>query len=149
MWQNTRHVCVEGWDVIGSFGGYVAFGFPQTIGVEHELHDLSPSSVRTITYEGLAWTWRPRCTANSAVLTRCRSLLSREHGAPVRLKISNKIGYKQVKYLTDVAESIKCWNGWVTGKTRAIVVLWALSIVRWRDGRPARPGRARTLDAKW
>ena len=26
--QNTRHVCVEGWDVIGRFGGRAAFGLP-------------------------------------------------------------------------------------------------------------------------
>ena len=26
--QNTRHVCVEGWDVIGRFGGAPALGFP-------------------------------------------------------------------------------------------------------------------------
>jgi len=29
-------------------------------------------------------------------------LLTREHGAPVRLSIPTKVGYKQAKYLTDM-----------------------------------------------
>src|SRR5271167_3446729 len=32
--QNTRHVCVEGWDVIGNFGGVRLSDFLKTIGAD-------------------------------------------------------------------------------------------------------------------
>src|SRR5579884_4019262 len=32
FWQNTRHVCVEGWDVIGRFGGARLSDFLKAIG---------------------------------------------------------------------------------------------------------------------
>ena len=41
--------------------------------------------------------------------------LTREHGAPLRLKIPTKVGYKQAKYLTDlkvtnVLERVGYWE---------------------------------------
>ena len=96
--QNTRHVCVEGWDVIGSFGGARVGDFWDLVGanaasrfVEVECADdyfesldmetmLHPQSL--LCYEMYG---QP---------------LKRGHGAPLRLCLPTKLGYKQPKYLT-------------------------------------------------
>ena len=46
--------------------------------------------------------------------------LTREHGAPVRLSIPTKVGYKQAKYLTDMKVT-NVLERVVTGKIRAIL----------------------------
>ena len=98
--QNTRHVCVEGWDVIGRFGGARLSDFLNLIGAD--------TSARFITlgcaddyYESL-----DMATALHPQTLLCYEMydqpLTREHGAPLRLNIPTKIGYKQAKYLTDL-----------------------------------------------
>ena len=98
--QNTRHVCVEGWDVIGRFGGARLSEFLKLI-------DADPSA-RFVTvecaddyYESL-----DMATALHPQTLLCYEMynqpLTREHGAPVRLNVPTKIGYKQAKYLTDL-----------------------------------------------
>jgi DMSO/TMAO reductase YedYZ molybdopterin-dependent catalytic subunit len=98
--QNTRHVCVEGWDVIGRFGGTRLSDFLRLIGAD--------TSARFITvycaddyYESL-----DMATALHPQTLLCYEMydrpLTREHGAPLRLNIPTKVGYKQAKYLTDL-----------------------------------------------
>jgi DMSO/TMAO reductase YedYZ molybdopterin-dependent catalytic subunit len=98
--QNTRHVCVEGWDVIGRFGGTRLSDFLGLIGAD--------TSARFITvycaddyYESL-----DMATALHPQTLLCYEMydrpLTREHGAPLRLNIPTKVGYKQAKYLTDL-----------------------------------------------
>jgi DMSO/TMAO reductase YedYZ molybdopterin-dependent catalytic subunit len=98
--QNTRHVCVEGWDVIGRFGGVRLSDFLGAIGA-----DLSANFVYVECaddyYESL-----DMATALHPQTLLCYEMygqpLTREHGAPLRLTIPTKIGYKQAKYLTDL-----------------------------------------------
>lgn len=98
--QNTRHVCVEGWDVIGRFGGARLSDFLTLIGAD--------TSARFITvrcaddyYESL-----DMATALHPQTLLCYEMydqpLTREHGAPLRLNVPTKVGYKQAKYLTDL-----------------------------------------------
>ena len=98
--QNTRHVCVEGWDVIGRFGGSRLSDFLRMVGAD--------TSARFITlgcaddyYESL-----DMATALHPQTLLCYEMydqpLTREHGAPLRLNVPTKIGYKQAKYLTDL-----------------------------------------------
>src|SRR5579864_5413959 len=98
--QNTRHVCVEGWDVIGRFGGARLSDFLTMIGAD--------TSARFITvrcaddyYESL-----DMATALHPQTLLCYEMydqpLTREHGAPLRLNVPTKIGYKQAKYLTEL-----------------------------------------------
>ncbi len=96
--QNTRHVCVEGWDVIGKFGGARLSDFLKTVGA-----DLTASFVTVECaddyYESL-----DMATALHPQTMLCYEMygqpLTREHGAPLRLTIPTKVGYKQAKYLT-------------------------------------------------
>jgi DMSO/TMAO reductase YedYZ molybdopterin-dependent catalytic subunit len=98
--QNARHVCVEGWDVIGRFGGARLSDFLKMVGAD--------TSARYITlgcaddyYESLdmATALHPQTLLCYEMYDRA---LTREHGAPLRLNVPTKIGYKQAKYVTEL-----------------------------------------------
>jgi len=98
--QNTRHVCVEGWDVIGSFTGCKLSDFLQAIGADTSAKFIYVECADDY-YESL-----DMATAMHPQTLLCYEMygkpLTREHGAPLRLTVPTKIGYKQAKYLTDL-----------------------------------------------
>ena len=98
--QNTKHVCVEGWDVIGRFGGARLSDFLHLIGADTTARFLYVECADDY-YESL-----DMATALHPQSLLCYEMydqpLTREHGAPLRLNIPTKIGYKQAKYLTDL-----------------------------------------------
>jgi DMSO/TMAO reductase YedYZ molybdopterin-dependent catalytic subunit len=98
--QNTRHVCVEGWDVIGRFGGARLSDFLNVIGADTSARFITVGCADDY-YESL-----DMATALHPQTLLCYEMydrpLTREHGAPLRLNIPTKIGYKQAKYLTDL-----------------------------------------------
>ncbi len=111
--QNTRHVCVEGWDVIGSFGGTRLADFLKTIGADPTAKFVTVECADDY-YESL-----DMATAMHLQTLLCYEMydqpLTREHGAPLRLQIPTKIGYKQAKYLTHlkvthVLERVGYWE---------------------------------------
>jgi DMSO/TMAO reductase YedYZ molybdopterin-dependent catalytic subunit len=98
--QNTRHVCVEGWDVIGRFGGTRLSDFMQMIGADTASRFIAVTCADDY-YETL-----DMATALHPQTLLCYEMydrpLTRGHGAPLRLNIPTKIGYKQAKWLTDL-----------------------------------------------
>ena len=111
--QNTRHVCVEGWDVIGRFGGARLADFLRMIGADTSARFVSVECADDY-YESLDME-----TALHPQTLLCYEMydqpLTREHGAPLRLQIPTKVGYKQAKYLTDlkvanVLERVGYWE---------------------------------------
>jgi DMSO/TMAO reductase YedYZ molybdopterin-dependent catalytic subunit len=98
--QNTRHVCVEGWDVIGRYGGVRLSDFLNKIGADTTTSFVTVACADDY-YESL-----DMATALHPQTLLCYEMydrpLTREHGAPLRLNIPTKIGYKQAKYLTDL-----------------------------------------------
>ena len=111
--QNTRHVCVEGWDVIGRFGGARLADFLKVIGADPDARFVRFQCADDY-YESL-----DMATAMHPQSLLCYEMynepLTREHGAPLRLSIPTKIGYKQAKYLTGlkvshVLESAGYWE---------------------------------------
>jgi DMSO/TMAO reductase YedYZ molybdopterin-dependent catalytic subunit len=111
--QNTRHVCVEGWDVIGRFGGARLSDFFKSIGADPSARFITVECADDY-YESL-----DIATALHPQTLLCYEMydtpLTREHGAPLRLNIPTKIGYKQAKYLTDlkvthVPEKVGYWE---------------------------------------
>jgi DMSO/TMAO reductase YedYZ molybdopterin-dependent catalytic subunit len=96
--QNTRHVCVEGWDVIGRFSGARLSDFLKSIGADPTARFVTVECADDY-YESL-----DMATATHPQTLLCYEMydhpLTREHGAPLRLQIPTKIGYKQAKYLT-------------------------------------------------
>ena len=101
--QNTRHVCVEGWDVIGRFGGTRLSEFLKWIGADPAAKFITVECADDY-YESL-----DMATAMHPQTLLCYEMydqpLTREHGAPLRLNVPTKIGYKQAKYLTDLKVS--------------------------------------------
>jgi DMSO/TMAO reductase YedYZ molybdopterin-dependent catalytic subunit len=99
--QNTRHLCVEGWDVIGRFGGARLSDFLAMIGADTTARFLYVECADDY-YESL-----DMATALHPQSLLCYEMsdrpLTREHGAPLRLRIPTKIGYKQAKYLTSLS----------------------------------------------
>lgn len=100
MRQNTRHICVEGWDVIGRFGGARLSDFLNMVGADPRARFITVNCADDY-YESL-----DMATALHPQTLLCYEMydqpLTREHGAPLRLQIPTKIGYKQAKYLTEL-----------------------------------------------
>jgi DMSO/TMAO reductase YedYZ molybdopterin-dependent catalytic subunit len=98
--QNTRHVCVEGWDVIGNFGGARASDFLRLIGADTSARFLEVQCADAY-YESI-----DMATMLHPQTLFCYEMygkpLDRGHGAPLRLQMPTKIGYKQAKYLVAV-----------------------------------------------
>lgn len=98
--QNTRHVCVEGWDVIGRFGGARLSDFLNAIGADLTARYVFVECADDY-YESL-----DMATALHPQTLLCYEMydqpLTREHGAPLRLQVPTKVGYKHAKYLTNL-----------------------------------------------
>ena len=98
--QNTRHICVEGWDVVGRFGGVRISDFLRFVGADPRARFLYFECADDY-YESL-----DMATALHPQSLLCYEMydqpLTREHGAPLRLSIPTKIGYKSAKYLTSL-----------------------------------------------
>jgi DMSO/TMAO reductase YedYZ molybdopterin-dependent catalytic subunit len=95
--QNTRHVCVEGWDVIGSFGGARISDFLKLVGANLSARFLEVECADDY-YESV-----DMASALHSQSLLCYEMygepLDRGHGAPLRLQMPTKLGYKQAKYL--------------------------------------------------
>jgi len=95
--QNTLHVCVEGWDVIGSFGGARLRDFLDLAGADPSAHYVAVTCADNY-YESI-----DLATARHPQTLLCYEMygspLNRGHGAPLRLQIPTTLGYKQAKYL--------------------------------------------------
>lgn len=111
--QNTRHVCVEGWDVIGRFGGARLSDFLNLIGADTSARFITVGCADDY-YESL-----DMATALHPQTLLCYEMydrpLTREHGAPLRLNVPTKVGYKQAKYLselkvTNVLDKVGYWE---------------------------------------
>ena len=95
--HNTRHICVEGWDVVGRFGGARLADLLSLAGADPDARFLTFTCADDY-YESLDME-----TALHPQSLLCYEMydrpLDRGHGAPVRLNLPTKLGYKQAKYL--------------------------------------------------
>ena len=98
--QNTRHVCVEGWDVVGRFGGARLSDFLHLIGADTRAKFIHVECADDY-YSSI-----DMATALHPQTLLCYEMydkpLTAEHGAPLRLQIPTRIGYQQAKWLTDL-----------------------------------------------
>jgi DMSO/TMAO reductase YedYZ molybdopterin-dependent catalytic subunit len=113
--QVTRHICIEGWSQIGQWSGVPLHVFLQRVGADLRARYVSfkcidgystsidmPSALHPQTILALDFVDKP---------------LSPEWGAPVRLRIPTKLGFKSAKNIRaiSVTKHIQA----ATGKTRA------------------------------
>ena len=112
--QNTRHVCVEGWDAIGRFGGARISDFLALAGADPAARFITVTCADRY-YESLDIE-----TARQSQSLLCYEMydqpLDRGHGAPLRLQLPTKLGYKQAKYLMtlDISHVLPVQRGyWV------------------------------------
>ena len=95
--QNTRHVCVEGWDVVGRFGGIRMSDFLAFVGADSTARFLLVTCADDY-YESLDME-----TARHPQSLLCYEMYDRPldagHGAPLRFSLPTKLGYKHAKYL--------------------------------------------------
>jgi DMSO/TMAO reductase YedYZ molybdopterin-dependent catalytic subunit len=98
--QNVRHVCVEGWDAVGNFGGVRISDFLQWVGADPRARFLEVVCADDY-YESVDMD-----TAMHPQSLLCYEMygrpLDRGHGAPLRLHLPTKLGYKHAKYLTGI-----------------------------------------------
>jgi DMSO/TMAO reductase YedYZ molybdopterin-dependent catalytic subunit len=95
--QTTRHVCVEGWDAIGRFGRARLRDFLQLVGADPDACFITMTCADDY-YESLdmATAWQPQ---SPLCYEMYEKPLDAGHGAPLRLQLPTKPGYKQAKYL--------------------------------------------------
>jgi DMSO/TMAO reductase YedYZ molybdopterin-dependent catalytic subunit len=96
--QNVRHVCVEGWDVVGSFSGARAGDFLKLVGA-----DLNAQYVEVECADDYYESYDMESFLHAQTLLAYDMYdrpLDRKHGAPLRVNMPTKLGYKQSKYLT-------------------------------------------------
>jgi DMSO/TMAO reductase YedYZ molybdopterin-dependent catalytic subunit len=95
--QNTKHVCVEGWSVIGKFGGVRVADFLDHLGADPKAAYLEFECADDY-YESI-----DMASARHPQSLLCYEMygqpIAREHGAPLRLVMPVKLGYKQAKYI--------------------------------------------------
>jgi DMSO/TMAO reductase YedYZ molybdopterin-dependent catalytic subunit len=98
--QNTRHVCVEGWSVIGNFGGARISDFLSLVGAHPHARFVEVECADDY-YESVDIE-----SARQPQSLLCYEMygqpLERGHGAPLRLQMPTKLGYKQAKYITSL-----------------------------------------------
>jgi DMSO/TMAO reductase YedYZ molybdopterin-dependent catalytic subunit len=96
--QNTRHICVEGWDVIGNFGGARVADFLNLVGADLASRfvevECADDYFESIDMESILHPQSLLCYEMYG------QPLDRGHGAPLRLQMPTKLGYKQAKYIT-------------------------------------------------
>src|ERR1700730_17718110 len=98
--QNTRHVCVGGWDGGGAFGGTPISSLITVVGANTAARFLEVECADDY-YESIdmASALHPQCLLCYEMYGQP---LDRGHGAPLRLQMPTKLGYKQAKYLDTI-----------------------------------------------
>jgi DMSO/TMAO reductase YedYZ molybdopterin-dependent catalytic subunit len=95
--QNVRHICIEGWSVVGSFGGARLDDFLNMVGA-----DPSARFVEMTCHDDYYTSYDIESCRHPQTLL-CYEMygrpLDRGHGAPLRIHMPLKLGYKSAKYL--------------------------------------------------
>jgi len=98
--QNVKHICIEGWDVIGNFAGARLSDFLQMVGA-----DLAARFVEIACLDDYYSSYDIESCLHPQTLL-CWEMygqpLTAEHGAPLRLHMPVKLGYKSAKYIYSI-----------------------------------------------
>ncbi|AUG53619.1 molybdopterin-dependent oxidoreductase [Thalassospira marina] len=95
--QITRHICIEGWSQIGQWSGVPLHFFLRTIGA-----DLRARYVKFICFDDYTTSIDMASALHPQTILALDFLekpLTPEWGAPVRLRIPTKLGFKSAKHI--------------------------------------------------
>jgi DMSO/TMAO reductase YedYZ molybdopterin-dependent catalytic subunit len=98
----ARHVCVEGWSLIGKWGGVPLASFLQRIGADTSAKYVAFRCDDPINYSSsidMASALHPQTILCLTYLDRP---IESKFGAPMRLKMTTKLGFKQPKFVTSI-----------------------------------------------
>jgi DMSO/TMAO reductase YedYZ molybdopterin-dependent catalytic subunit len=98
----TRHCCVEGWSMIGKWGGVPLRAFLEKVGADMTAKYVAFQCDDPISYTGsidMASAMHPQTIM---CLTYADKPLEPIFGAPMRMKIPTKLGYKQPKFVSAI-----------------------------------------------
>lgn len=101
--QNVKHICIEGWDVIGNFAGARLSDFLQMVGA-----DPAARFVEIACLDDYYSSYDIESCLHSQTLL-CWEMygqpLTPGHGAPLRLHMPVKLGYKSAKHIYSIRVS--------------------------------------------
>lgn len=98
--MNTRHCCVEGWSMIPSWGGTVMSDFLAMVGADPEAHYLSVQSADDYyTPYDMPSVLHPQTLLCYEAYNKPLTI---PHGAPLRIVMPTKLGYKSAKWITRI-----------------------------------------------
>jgi DMSO/TMAO reductase YedYZ molybdopterin-dependent catalytic subunit len=96
--MNTRHVCVEGWSIIPRWGGTPLRTFLEYVGADPNAQYLAVQCGDDY------YTGYDMASARHQQTLLCYEAydkpLTIEHGAPLRITMPTKLGYKSAKWIT-------------------------------------------------
>jgi DMSO/TMAO reductase YedYZ molybdopterin-dependent catalytic subunit len=98
--MNTRHCCVEGWSMIPQWGGTPLAGFLTTVGA-----DKSAKYLRVECGDDYSTSYDMPSALHPQTLLCYEAYgkpLTLEHGAPVRIVMPTKLGYKSAKWISTI-----------------------------------------------
>jgi len=98
--QITRHVCVEGWSMIGKWTGTPLSTFLERIGADTTARYVGFECADGY-YEGIDM---PTALHPQTLMAfkLADEILPREHGFPFKLRIPTKLGFKNPKFITTI-----------------------------------------------
>jgi DMSO/TMAO reductase YedYZ molybdopterin-dependent catalytic subunit len=101
--QNVKHICIEGWDVVGNFGGARFSDFLRIVGA-----DPTARFVEVGCLDDYYSSYDIESCLHPQTLL-CYEMygrpLSGAHGAPLRIHMPIKLGYKSAKYIYSIRVS--------------------------------------------
>ena len=98
----TRHVCVEGWSMIGKWSSVALRTFLEKVGADLSARYVAFYCDDPISYStsiDMASALHPQTIL---CLTYADKPLEAKFGAPMRVKIPTKLGFKQPKFVTEI-----------------------------------------------
>jgi DMSO/TMAO reductase YedYZ molybdopterin-dependent catalytic subunit len=112
--QITRHVCVEGWSMIGKWTGTPLRTFLERIGADTTARYVGFECADGY-YEGIDM---PSALHPQTLMAfrLADEILPREHGFPFKLRIPTKLGFKNPKFITTIYVTDKEPRGYWTDR---------------------------------
>jgi DMSO/TMAO reductase YedYZ molybdopterin-dependent catalytic subunit len=108
--MNTRHCCVEGWSMIPQWGGTVMRDFLEMVGADPKAQYLSVQSADDYyTPYDMPSVLHPQTLLCYEAYGKP---LTVPHGAPVRIVMPTKLGYKSAKWITRITVTNKKPGGY-------------------------------------